>query len=183
MTKPITPSQTVGPFFSIGLEPLYRDLIYFGSMQGRPIILSGQILDGDGKPVPDALLEFWQADPNGKFPEPGQERISRGFARVPTDEEGAFRLATVEPGAFAALKENQESPHVAVFIFMRGLLKPLLTRVYFEDSVERNNSPVLKLIAPERQATLIAKKDMTSTNGYIWNINLQGSHETVFFEY
>jgi protocatechuate 3,4-dioxygenase alpha subunit len=181
-------SQTVGPFFVIGLEHLYRADLTFPGIAGKAITLSGQVLDADGKPVPDAVLEFWQADAQGNFSEATVEAAGAeaaqftGFARIPTDDLGRFELRTIQPGGVAGDAGTAQAPHLGVFIFMRGLLKPLYTRVYFEGEAANDTDQVLQLVPPERRKTLIARKDAAGAGGgFRWNVALQGSEETVFF--
>jgi protocatechuate 3,4-dioxygenase, alpha subunit len=179
-------SQTVGPFFVIGLEHLYRADLTFPGISGKAITLSGQVLDGDGKPVSDAVLEFWQADAKGNFSEEkcevsdaGSEKFT-GFARIPTDDAGKFELRTIQPGRVAGDAGETQAPHLGVFVFMRGLLKPLYARVYFEGEAANDADEILRLVPAERRKTLIAQKDAES-GSFLWNVMLQGAEETVFF--
>ncbi len=181
-------SQTVGPFFVIGLEHLYRADLTFPGISGKAITLSGQVLDGDGKPVPDAVLEFWQADAKGNYSEEKCEAFAAGsakftgFARIPTDDSGKFELRTVQPGSVAGEAGKAWAPHIGVFIFMRGLLKPLYTRVYFEGEAANEADEVLRVVPAERRNSLIARKDAVGAGGgFRWNVALQGPEETAFF--
>jgi protocatechuate 3,4-dioxygenase, alpha subunit len=183
-------SQTVGPFFVIGLEHLYRADLTFPGIAGTPITLRGQVLDGDGKPVADALLEFWQADAQGKFSQEKCEAAGAGlgkftgFARIPTDDSGKFELRTIQPGGVAVEAGKAQAPHLGVFIFMRGLLKPLYTRVYFEGEASNDADEILHAVPAERRKTLIARKDLVGAGvGFRWNVALQGSEETAFFSW
>ena len=154
-----TPPQTVGPFFAIGLP--WDDGPHVATHD--PIALRGTVFDGDGAPVPDALVETWQAPDD-----------CRGFGRCPTDENGRWEIHTRKPAALPG-----EAPHVAVAIFARGLLHRVPTRVYFADEEEANASdPLLRGLDPDRRATLIAAAE---EGGYRFDIHLQGDHETVFF--
>ncbi|HEY0702047.1 MAG TPA: protocatechuate 3,4-dioxygenase subunit alpha [Candidatus Acidoferrales bacterium] len=181
-------SQTVGPFFVIGLEHLYRADLTGAEVFGKAITVSGRVLDGDGKPVPDAVLEFWQADAEGNFGDGKIEAVGHGaatgfsgFARIPTDESGKFKLRTILPGGVAAGDGVEaQAPHLGVFIFMRGLLKPLYTRVYFAGGPGNETDPVLGLVPAERRGTLIARKG-AARETFEWNVLLQGPKETVFF--
>ena len=177
-------SQTVGPFFEIGFEHLYRRDLTFPGMSGKAITLSGQVLDGDGKPVPDAVLEFWQADALGNFSEekcePAAEAKFTGFARIPTDDSGKFELRTIQPGGVAGNSGKTQAPHLGVFVLMRGLLKPLYTRIYFEGEAANDSDQVLALVPAGRRNTLIARKGGTD-GAFLWNVALQGADETVFF--
>jgi protocatechuate 3,4-dioxygenase alpha subunit len=181
-------SQTVGPFFSIGLQHLNRADLVAPGISGTTITIRGQILDGDQQPVPDALLEIWQADADGKFSENKYEAEGgaalpfTGFARIPTDAEGRFEFRTIKPGCVGDAGDNMQAPHIAVFVFMRGLLKPLYTRIYFSGEQANDADPVLGLVPAARKPTLIAGKE-PSGNLFCWNVILQGENETVFFEW
>ena len=164
MSGPITPSQTVGPFFGVGLPFEKGEQLATPGSAGA-IRLEGQVLDGNGDPVPDALLEIWQ---------PGT-----GFGRARTDSEGAFSFTTAKPGAAPAPGGRLQAPHLNVTVFARGLLRHLVTRVYFPDEAEANaTDPVLNLVEPARRGTLIAK----NCGGVLhFDVRLQGEQETVFF--
>jgi protocatechuate 3,4-dioxygenase, alpha subunit len=183
-----TTSQTVGPFFQIGFERLCcTDLTTLG-VAGERIVLEGRVLDGDGIPVPDAVLEIWQANAHGKYahPEDKQDRpldpAFKGYGRVATDEVGRFRLTTIKPGPVPGPHGTTQAPHLAVSIFMRGLLKRLVTRVYFPDDLYLADDSVLKLVDAARRETLIAKAVPGGTGTLQWDVILQGPCETVFFD-
>ena len=160
-----TPPQTVGPFFSIGLPWDDGPHVVEPGAQGA-IALRGTVYDGDGAPVPDALVETWQADPAPP---------ARGFGRCPTDAGGGWEIVTRKPAAGAT---GPEAPHVAVAVFARGLLDRVPTRIYFGDEEAANAvDPLLSSLDPERRATLIAAAE---DGGYRFDIHLQGDHETVF---
>jgi protocatechuate 3,4-dioxygenase, alpha subunit len=164
VSGPLTPSQTVGPFFGVGLPFEKGEQIVPPGSAGA-IRIEGQVLDGKGAPVPDALLEIWQ---------PGT-----GFGRTRTDSEGAFSFMTVKPGATPAPDGRTQAPHLNVTVFARGLLRHLVTRMYFPDEPEANAvDPALNLIEPARRETLIAR----SCGGVLhFDVRLQGEQETVFF--
>ena len=180
-----TASQTVGPFFHIGLDPLCRGELAGSAVSGERVEIEGRVLDGDASPVPDALLEIWQADANGRYPsesENGELKGFRGFGRIPTDKNGRFRFTTIKPGSVEGPDGAAQAPHLNVSVFMRGLLLRLVTRMYFPNEAN-DRDPVLSLVEPSRQATLIAhRSDLATPNVLRWNIVLQGEHETVFFE-
>jgi protocatechuate 3,4-dioxygenase, alpha subunit len=184
MTKPSTPSQTVGPFYSIGFDWLNRTDLTEGSVSGPRISIRGRIFDGDGKPVPDAVLEIWQADSDGRYAHPedaGNRKTGGmpiGFGRVPVNDQGEFRFTTIKPGSVAA-----QAPHLVVSIFMRGLLRRLLTRIYFPADPTNDADPVLRLIPEHRRSTLIAQIDAADEQNLVWDVHLQGKNETVFFDY
>lgn len=188
MALPVTPSQTVGPFLRIGLDWLNTaDLAASGGGAER-ITIEGRVLDADGAPVPDALLEFWQADPQGEYaredrnPKPGGAVPFRGFGRVPTDDAGGFRLTTLKPGRVPAPDGSLQAPHIVVTVFMRGLLKHLVSRIYFPDEAANADDMVLNLVPLERRRTLIARRAETGAALLTWNVVLQGADETVFFD-
>jgi protocatechuate 3,4-dioxygenase, alpha subunit len=177
VSGPLTPSQTVGPFFGVGLPFDKGEQIVAPGSAGA-MRIEGQVLDGNGQPVPDALLEIWQPDDQGRYHAlAGGE--GAGFGRSRTDSEGAFNFMTVKPGAPPAPNGRLQAPHLNVTVFARGLLRHLVTRMYFPDETEANaTDPVLNLVEPARRETLIAK----SCGGVLhFDIRLQGERETVFF--
>jgi protocatechuate 3,4-dioxygenase alpha subunit len=177
-----TPSQTVGPYLGIGLP--WEDGP-FAVAAGTPgaVWLTGVVRDGDGVPVPDALVETWQADPDGRFDHPDDPRGAvappegfRAFARCPTDSEGRYRILTLLPGATPG-----QAPHVAVSVLGRGIVQRLATRIYFPENTAANEAdPVLAVVPPERRRTLIATRAGDDT--YEFDVRLQGVGETVFFD-
>jgi len=185
---PSTVSQTVGPYFHIGLSWMFSDRVADAGVEGRPIAIQGRLLDGDRQPVPDALIEVWQADANGKYAHPDDEqerRVTpgfRGYARVPTNDEGAFRFMTIKPGRVPAPGGGVQAPHIVVAIFMRGLLRHLTTRIYFADESTNNADPVLQRVPAARWGTLLARSLPGDADVFEWNIVLQGADETVFFD-
>lgn len=189
MSQPATASQTVGPFFHIGLERLYVADLAASVKAGERLTIQGRVLDGDGQPVSDALIEIWQADSRGKYAHPEDTRAKpltpgfKGFGRVATDDDGGFRFSTIKPGAVPGPGDTMQAPHLLVAVFMRGLLKHLVTRIYFPDEPGNASDPVLKLVPDDRHATLIAKKLAGKKGELAWSVILQGAHETVFFDY
>ena len=183
MALPVTPSQTVGPFLRIGLDWL-NSAELADDVPGERITIEGRVLDADGAPVPDALLEFWQASPQGVYARvrPSQPGAFTGFGRVPTDDDGGFRFSTVKPGRVPAPDGTLQAPHIVVTIFMRGLLKHLVSRIYFSDDPANAVDMVLKLVPLERQRTLIARRAESGEARLTWNVVLQGADETVFFD-
>jgi protocatechuate 3,4-dioxygenase, alpha subunit len=169
-----TPSQTVGPFFAIELPFSDGPYVVPDGAQGA-IWLRGRVFDGAGDPIPDAMVESWQADPDGRF-----DGEFRGFGRSGTDVEGAWAILTLKPGPVPAADGREQAPHVDLTIFARGLLHQVVTRLYFEDEEEANAAdPVLTgLPDDDARATLVAARD---DGGYRLDIHLQGPDETVFF--
>ena len=191
----ITPSATVGPFFLFGLVPSTyggRDIIsndlVTPDASGERIRIEGRVTDGDGVPVPDALLEIWQADAAGRYAHPADRRALpnaafKGFGRAPTDGEGRFWFATVKPGAVPGPNGQMQAPHIAVNLFSRGILTHMVTRIYFSDEAANASDPVLALVPAERRSTLVAQREARATSPtYRFDIRMQGENETVFFE-
>ena len=183
-----TPSQTVGPFFSIGLSALCRPGIECAGEKGNRVTIRGRILDGDGEPVPDALLEIWQVDDVSKTPYQGEPSIERtktlpfGFGRIATNECGEFQFSTRKPAARRDENGTIHAPHLVVLVLMRGLLRHLVTRIYFAGEAANEEDMVLKLVPAGRRETLLAMPSPDSDNDLRWDIHLQGERETVFFE-
>ena len=184
-----TSSQTVGPYVKIGFEPFTVVELAPRSASGERITLSGRVADGDGKPVNDAVIEIWQANALGKYahPEDAQDKPVeagfRGFGRCLTDAKGGYRFTTIKPGRVPGPGGAPQAPHIVVTVFMRGLLKHLMTRVYFPDEAANAEDPVLKLVPADRRATLIARRSPSDKAALEWNVILQGQDETVFFDY
>jgi protocatechuate 3,4-dioxygenase, alpha subunit len=189
MSTPATTSQTVGPFFKIGLAPLYRTELASPETRGKHLTIKGCIMDGQAHPVPDAILEIWQADAAGNYPQfPGPEdHLSQsaffGFGRIPTDAEGSFRFSTIKPGRVAGPGAMQQAPHIVVSLFMRGLLTRLVTRIYFLGDPANDQDFALRLIEPDRRSTLMACPVAGNPDLLEWNVILQGEQETVFFDF
>jgi protocatechuate 3,4-dioxygenase alpha subunit len=181
-----TPSQTVGPFFAFALPFADGEFAVAPDFPGA-VRISGTVLDGAGDPVPDALIETWQASPDGRFPHPDDPRGpvdtpgARGWARVPTDSSGGFSFLTVKPGTLPHPSGGVEAPHINVTVLARGLLNRLVTRIYFPDEEALNGAdPVLSSLPdPSRRSTLIAVADPDGS--FRFDIHLQGDDETVFF--
>jgi protocatechuate 3,4-dioxygenase, alpha subunit len=174
MTAPSpTASQTIGPFFRFGLEWAATPELVDPGADGA-VTIEGRVLDGDGEPVPDAMVEIWQADAEGRFP-PEAAGDWTGFGRDLTDGSGRFRFVTVAPGAV----DGDQAPHIDVSVFARGLLQRVVTRLYLpDDPGALARDPLLASIAePERRASLVA----TGEGGILrFDIHLQGDRETVF---
>ncbi len=184
MTFGATPSQTVGPFLALGLPWDEGPLAVARDTPGA-IVTSGFVYDGDGAIVPDALIETWQPDPDGRFADlhgyggPSQLDGFRGFARSASDDDGRYEIVTVKPGKVAWPDGGEQAPHIAVSVFARGMLHRCVTRIYFADEADANRSdPVLLSVPADRRATLLAQP---IEGGYSFDIRLQGAGETVFF--
>ena len=205
-----TPSQTVGPFFHYGLPwkggadlvgqsdmgarpELFPEEHYVlnlspprGAVSGQVITLEGVVHDADGKPVPDAMIEIWQANAAGRYASPDDDRSDIpldegfiGFGRASTSEDGLYRFKTVRPGPTPGPGASLQAPHIAVGVFGRGLIKRLVTRVYFDGAPENVTDPILALVPAERRDTLLARE---VDGAWRFDIVLQGAAETVFFD-
>ena len=180
-----TPSQTVGPFYAIGL-PWPSGPCAVPESSAGAIRIAGEVRDGAGELVPDHVIETWQADAEGRFADlhghggPSGLAGFRGFARCAAEDgDGRFEIVTVKPGRVAAPDGRLQAPHVDVSVFARGMLARCVTRIYFGDEQAANaEDPVLAAVPPGRRATLIATPD---AGGYRFDIHLQGPEETVFF--
>ena len=194
MTKGQTPSQTVGPYFAYGLTPeqygyplasIASADLRTPDVEGERIRLEGRVLDGKGEAVNDAMIEIWQADPQGRYAHPADTRGNvafRGFGRcgTGTDPENRFVFETLKPGA----ADEAQAPHITVIVFLRGLLSHLYTRVYFADEATANaKDPVLLSVPEDRRGTLIAAREaQDGVTVYRFDIHMQGDQETVFFD-
>ena len=186
---PPTPSQTVGPFFGFALPYAGGEVLVVPQTRGERIAIHGTVRDGEGLPVPDALIEIWQANAAGRYAHPDDERAEAeldpsfiGFGRCPTDALGRFRFETIRPGRVPGPDAALQAPHLAVGVLARGLLKRLATRVYFSDEDANAEDAILALVDPARRASLIARRDGDEPS-YCFDIVLQGEGETVFFEF
>ena len=183
-----TPSQTVGPFFAYALTPetygregIAGNVLVTDETLGERIVIEGRLLDGNGDPVPDGLIEIWQANAAGRYDHPADDRDEvpldpnfQGFGRCGTDEMGVFRFETIIPGAV-----GEQAPHASLIVFSRGMLVHAYTRVYFSAA----SDPVLETVPADRRGTLIAAREETPGGiVYRFDIRLQGEGETVFFD-
>jgi protocatechuate 3,4-dioxygenase, alpha subunit len=181
------PSQTVGPFYHFSLTA-NRALgnMMTSEARGEHIRLRVRLFDGDGLPVPDGIIELWQADAAGKYHHPADTQEIEpdpafcGFGRLATDPEGACTFETVRPGRTPDGRGGCQASHISVTILARGLLAQVVTRVYFAGDPALADDPVLKLVPPERRGTLLARREEAGV--WCFDIHLQGADETVFFE-
>jgi protocatechuate 3,4-dioxygenase alpha subunit len=181
-----SPSQTIGPFFAIaltprdyGFEPIADNHLANESTPGERIRIEGRVFDGRGMPVPDALIDLWQADHNGEHltvPTGGNEFT--GFGRCATDAQGRYHFATIKPGRV----DDAQAAHASLAVFARGIPSHAFTRVYFSDEPANDSDPILSSVEAERRKTLIARRDDDSAAVYRFDIHLQGESETVFFD-
>jgi protocatechuate 3,4-dioxygenase, alpha subunit len=184
---PPTPSQTVGPFFGIGVDDGFIGPELVPRDHPDAIVLSGTVTDGEGEVVVDAMIEFWQANPAGRYahPEDTREELALtdgfvGFGRAMTDSDGRYEIVTVKPGPVPGRNGQPQAPHIEVGVFARGLLKRLVTRVYFPDEPVANEADAVlaSVEDPEARAALVAVEE---AGGLRFDITLQGDRETTFF--
>jgi protocatechuate 3,4-dioxygenase, alpha subunit len=189
-THLLTSSQTVGPFFAPALlrEDARRNLMTRPETVGERIRIEGRVLDGDGAPVPDAMVEIWQANSHGRYNHAADQGAAQldlsflGFGRSGTAEDGSYWFETIRPGSVPFDREQLQAPHICVTVFSRGLLNHLVTRLYFEDEPGNALDPVLQCVPNDRRATLLAWREARDTEVvYHFDIVLQGSGETAFF--
>jgi len=181
----VTPWQTVGPFFHYAL-PYESGPLVAGASRDGVFTLHGYVYDGNGDPIPDSLVEIWQADETGEFvSEPGIFEAPatdgfRGFGRSATDADGHFTFTTVKPAPVPTEDGAEQAPHIAMSMFARGMLRRVVTRVYFDDEDDANaKDPLLTSLEPAQAATLVATAD---ADGYRFDLRLQGAEQTVFLD-
>jgi protocatechuate 3,4-dioxygenase, alpha subunit len=189
-----TPSQTVGPYLHLGLtqgrfgaREIFGPAVADAGLPGIHIRIEGRVLDGEGNGLPDALIETWQADSEGRYAHPADGRplasnSFRGFGRCPTVKDGSFHIATVKPGRVPGPGGAMQAPHINVGVLARGLLKRLFTRIYFAGDPANAADPILALVPADRRGTLLAKPDPANPSIFHFDIRLQGADETVFFD-
>ena len=192
----ITPSQTVGPYFAYGLTPgskydwndAFSNNLVTADTTGERIRIEGRVFDGDGQPVPDSMLEIWQADAQGRFSDPQDQRALpnstfRGFGRCGTDANGGYAFDTIKPGVVPDPDGKPQAPHILLAVYARGMLLHLYTRIYLSGEAGNATDPVLALVPIDRRATLIAERASCNPGSvYRLDIHLQGDNETVFFD-
>ncbi|MBZ5627501.1 MAG: protocatechuate 3,4-dioxygenase subunit alpha [Acidobacteriia bacterium] len=184
-----TPSQTVGPYFHLGLTGGRSVARVAGeATKGERIALTFRVLDGDGAPINDAMIEIWQANAAGKYRHPDDPQTAPieddfwGFGRLATAEDGRCQFETIKPGRVPDSRGVLQAPHINVTVFARGLLRHLCTRVYFADDPANRQDPVLALVSEERRATLLLHPDPGRAGHWLFDVHLQGERETVFFD-
>ena len=187
---PLTSSQTVGPFFSPALlrEDACRNVLTQLGTAGERIRIEGRVLDGDGLPVPDAMVEIWQANAHGRYNHNADQGPAQldpaflGFGRSGTAEDGSYWFETIKPGRVPFYHKQFQAPHICVTVFSRGLLNHLVTRLYFEDEQTNTEDPILQFVPDERRSTLLARRE--NREGiivYRFDIVMQGAGATAFF--
>lgn len=189
----ITPSQTVGPFFAYGLTPngqyswndAFTNNLLTSDVSGEKIRVEGAVYDGDGAIVPDAMLEIWQADAQGRFADPQDSRSIpnasfKGYGRCGTHVTGDYSFDTIKPGSVPDADGKPQAPHILLSVFGRGMTMQSTTRIYFDDEAATATDEVVNIVPADRRATIIAKK--TAPGVYRFDVHLQGDNETVFFD-
>ena len=184
----VTPTQTVGPFFSPALLREVQNILTADSTAGERIRIEGKVLDGAANVVPDALIEIWQANSHGKFNHPRDTRDLPldpefgGYGRAGTDDDGVYWFETIKPGPVPFEGDRMQAPHISVIVHARGMLNHAQTRLYFEDEDANASDPILALVPADRRPTLIARREEADgVVTYRLDIVLQGRGETVFF--
>jgi protocatechuate 3,4-dioxygenase, alpha subunit len=182
----VTGFQTVGPFFEVALRTRAEMRMVLPATRGERITIEGVLLDGAGSPVPDGLVEIWQADANGRYAHPDDPHSAAadpsfsGYGWRHTNPDGGFRFDTIKPGAVEGPDGRMQSPHIMVSVMGRGILTRFITRLYFEDDATNERDPILALVPAARRHTLIAQR--TAEGRYHFDIRIQGPDETVFFD-
>jgi len=185
-----TPSQTVGPFFSLGLTGKATNVLASDSTQGEKIRLEGRVFDGDGQPVPDAMVEIWQANAYGRYNHPDDKQEKpldpsfMGWGRSGTDKTGLYWFETVKPGPVPGPEESAQAPHINVTVFARGMLVHAYTRIYFGGETANDTDPTLLSIknTARRRALIANREERNGKAVYRFDIRLQGEGETVFLD-
>jgi protocatechuate 3,4-dioxygenase alpha subunit len=186
----LTSSQTVGPFFHHCLlrEDSRRNVLAGPTTAGEHIRIEGRVLDGDGQPVDDAMIEIWQANAHGRYNHPADARDLpldpdfTGFGRSGTENDGTYWFDTVKPGAVPFDSETSQAPHLTITVFARGMLNHAVTRLYFSDEAANAADPVLQRVPADRRATLLAsREERDGLPVFRFDIVLQGKGETAFF--
>jgi protocatechuate 3,4-dioxygenase alpha subunit len=202
-----TPGQTVGPFFRQGLvrcaevfqssqlcraeQDVIHNLLADDATVGERVRLEGTVYDGLDRPVPDALLEIWQADAAGRYAhalhsgERPRETAFQGFGRAATDDSGRFFFETIRPGPVPGPGGTAQAAHINVVLGARGLPTLAFTRIYFAEDPALARDPVLALVPAARRATLLAQRlaESPGRRTHVFDVHLQGERETVFFDF
>ncbi|MFM8466082.1 MAG: protocatechuate 3,4-dioxygenase subunit alpha [Oxalobacteraceae bacterium] len=183
-----TPSQTVGPYLHMGLDWLNTTELAGPAVAGERIVIQGRLLDADRAPMPDGVIEIWQANSQGRYAHPDDHRALpldtgfTGFGRTPTGAHGEFRFSTIKPGRVPATNGQLQAPHIMVNVFARGLLRQAVTRIYFPED-DHASDPVMARVPVNRRMTLIAQAVAGQPGVLEWNVLLGGEqNETVFFD-
>ena len=184
-----SPSQTAGPYLHIGLTNRHSvTQIAAPGIDGERVHLKCRVLDRDGVPLNDAMIEIWQANAGGTYSHPDDPRAPKakhgfvGFGRAATDANGSCEFETIRPGPIPGPNNSTQAPHLNVAVFARGILLQLHTRIYFAGTAENETDPVLALVPADRRDTLMARPDPQGSGNWLFDIRLRGDQETVFFD-
>jgi len=178
-----TPSQTVGPYFHLGLcDPWSVSCLAGPDVKGERVRLTCRVLDGNGYPVDDSMIEIWQADAQGEYAKPTSTSSCPGFGRMGVAPDGTCTFETIKPGRVPGPGNSLQAAHLNVMVFARGLLRHLNTRIYFAGDAALEADPVLMLVPEDRRYTLLAQPDLSREGAWRFDIHLRGEHETVFFD-
>jgi len=189
-----SPSQTVGPYFALGLlregDRVFTNVLVSENTEGERIRIEGCVTDGEERPIEDAMIEIWQANSHGRYNHPLDEQDKpldpefMGHGRASTDIKGNYWFKTIRPGSVPGLNDETQAPHINVIVFARGMLVHAFTRIYFEDEATNQNDPVLMSIDDEtRRHTLVARREDSEDKViYRFDIHIQGENETAFFD-
>ncbi len=185
-----TPSQTVGPYYGIGMDRSIQDVLFSDDTEGERIRIEGSVIDGAGNPVEDAVLEIWQANAHGRYDHPDDDQDKpldpafKGWGRAGGDPKGNFSFDTIKPGQVPGPGNAMQAPHISLTVFARGMLIHAITRIYFEDEPANDTDTILNSVDEQRRPTLIARKQAGggALPVYRFDVILQGENETVFFE-
>jgi protocatechuate 3,4-dioxygenase, alpha subunit len=186
MDTRLTGFQTVGPFFEVGLRTRAAMQMVREDTRGQRITIEGVLFDGSGSPMPDGLVEVWQADAEGRYAHPEDPRGGEadpsfcGYGWCHTTQGGSFRFDTIKPGAVKGPGGRMQAPHIMVSVMGRGVLTRFITRLYFEDEAANERDPILALVPAARRDTLMARS--VGGGRYRFDIRIQGPGETVFFD-
>ena len=189
MTLDLTPTQTVGPYFTLGLMPEGANILVQPSTEGEHIRIEGYAFDGDGDPLFNVLLEIWQANAHGRYNHPLDRRplpldpAFIGFGRTSTDANGHYWFQTIKPGLVPYQGDEMQAPHIVVLVHAGGVAYPLITRMYFADDSSNETDPVLQGVPPNRRSTLFAKREQRDGETvYRFDIVLRGEAEELVLE-
>lgn len=182
----LTPFQTVGPYFAVLLQSRTPSRQVTATTLGTRVVIEGKVFDGAGAPMPDALVETWQADAQGRYRHPDDGRPQpadpafNGYGWAHTRADGGFTFETIKPGPVPGPDGDDQAPHILLSVMARGILTRFITRIYFEDEAANAQDPILAIVPENRRHTLMARR--TGEAQYQFTIVMQGPEETVFFD-
>lgn len=189
MTLDLTPTQTVGPYFSLGMMPEDSNVLVQSNTEGEHIRIEGNIFDSDGDPLFNVLLEIWQANAHGRYNHPLDRRslpldpTFSGFGRTSTDANGYYWFQTIKPGPVPYPEDGMQAPHIVLLVHASGVSHPLITRIYFADDPRTETDPILQGVPPNRRSTMLAKREERDGEAvYRFDIVLRGEAEELVLE-